>query len=125
VLLRRHHKTLDLIPSILLAGVFSMIMTLPFALPLDVGARDLGLLATMGVVQLGMGLLLYMLAVPHLSSAEIALITIPELIFGVASTWMFVGERPSNAALIGGVVVIGALVVNHLVGMRQAPPVAV
>lgn len=125
VLLRRHHKTLDLIPSILLAGVFSMIMTLPFALPLDVGARDLGLLATMGVVQLGMGLLLYMLAVPHLSSAEIALITILEIIFGVASTWMFVGERPGNAALIGGVVVIGALVVNHLVGMRQAPPVAV
>jgi drug/metabolite transporter (DMT)-like permease len=125
VLLRKHHKTLDLIPSILLAGIFSVIMTLPFALPLEVSARDLGLLGTMGVVQLGMGLLLYMLAVPHLSSAEIALITILEIIFGVASTWLFVGERPSDAALVGGGIVIGALVVNHIVGMRQAPPVAV
>jgi drug/metabolite transporter (DMT)-like permease len=77
------------------------------------------------VVQLGAGLLLYMLAVPHLSSAEIALITILEIIFGVASTWLFVGERPGDAALIGGAIVIGALVVNHIVGMRQAPPVAI
>jgi drug/metabolite transporter (DMT)-like permease len=121
VLLRKHRATLDLIPSILLAGVFSMIMTLPFALPLTVGAGDLGLLALMGVVQLGAGLLLYMLAVPHLSSAEIALITILEIIFGVASTWLFVGERPGDAALIGGAIVIGALVVNHIAGLRLLP----
>jgi drug/metabolite transporter (DMT)-like permease len=125
VLLRKHHATLDLIPSILLAGILSVIMTLPFAFPFEVGVRDLGLLGAMGVIQLGMGLLLYMLAVPHLSSAEIALISILEIIFGVVSTWIFVGERPSDAALAGGAVVIGALVVNHLVGMRQAPPVAV
>jgi hypothetical protein len=43
----------------------------------------------------------------------------------VASTWLFVGERPSDAALIGGGIVVGALVVNHIVGMRQAPPVPV
>ena len=78
-----------------------------------------------GCRKIAMGLLLYMLAVPHLSSAEIALISILEIIFGVVSTWMFVGERPSDAALAGGAVVIGALVANHLVGMRQAPPVAV
>lgn len=125
VLLRKHRTTLDFIPSILLAGIFSVAMTLPFALPLSVGTGDLGLLATMGVVQLGTGLLLYMLAVPHLASAEIALISILEIIFGVASTWLFVGERPGDAALVGGGIVIAALGVNHLVGMRQAPPVAV
>jgi len=43
----------------------------------------------------------------------------------VVSTWMFVGERPSHAALVGGGIVIGALVVNHIVGMRQAPQVPV
>ena len=125
VLLRKHRATLDLIPSILLAGIFSMIMTLPFAFPLSIAATDLGLLATMGVVQLGLGLLLYMLAVPYLSSAEIALISILEIIFGVVSTWLIVGERPGDAALAGGGIVIAALVTNHLVGLRQAPPVAV
>ncbi|HVY04961.1 MAG TPA: DMT family transporter [Burkholderiales bacterium] len=125
VLLRKHRATLDFIPSILLAGIFSMATTLPFALPLAVSPADLGLLATMGAVQLGVGLLLYMLAVPHLSSAEVALISILEIIFGVVSTWMFVGERPGDAALLGGGIVIGALVINHLVGMRQVPPVAI
>jgi drug/metabolite transporter (DMT)-like permease len=119
VLLRKHRASLDLIPSILLAGVFSMLMTLPFALPLSVSAGDLGLLATMGVVQLGMGLLLYMLAVPHLSSAEIALLSVLEIIFGVFSTWLIVGERPANAALLGGGIVIAALIANHLAGLRQ------
>jgi len=125
VLLRKHRATLDLIPSILLAGIFSVLMTLPFVFPMDVSAKDLGLLATMGVVQLGTGLLLYMLAVPHLSSAEIALITILEIIFGVVSTWLFIGERPGDAALIGGGIVVAALMINHFVGMRQAPPVPV
>src|SRR5262249_23042269 len=125
VLLRKHRATLDFIPSILLAGIFLMISTLPFALPLTVSAPDLCLLAALGGVQLGTRLLLYMPAVPHLSSAEIALISIIEIIFGVVSTWVFIGERPGDAALTGGGIVIAALAVNHFVGMRQAPPVPV
>jgi len=121
VLLRKHRAVLDLIPSILLAGLFSMLLTLPFALPLAVSASDLGLLAGMGVFQLGLGLLLLLLAVPHLSSAEIALLSILEIIFGVLSTWLIVGERPGDAALAGGCVVIGALVINQIAGLRQSP----
>jgi drug/metabolite transporter (DMT)-like permease len=121
VLLRKHRAAVDLIPSILLAGIFSMLLTLPFALPLAVNASDLGLLAGMGVFQLGLGLLLLLLAVPYLSSAEIALLSILEIIFGVLSTWLLVGERPGDAALTGGCIVIGALVINQIAGLRQRP----
>lgn len=119
VILRKNRAEADMIPSIFLAGVFSMIVTLPFALPLSVSAGDLGLLATMGVVQLGLGLMLFMMAVPYLSSAEITLLSVLEIIFGVASTWLLVGERPGDAALIGGGIVIGALVANQIAGLRQ------
>jgi drug/metabolite transporter (DMT)-like permease len=119
VLLRKHRATLDLIPSILLAGIFSMLITLPFALPLAVGHGDLALLAGMGVGQLGLGLLLLLLAVPYLSSAEIALLSVLEIIFGVVSTWLLVGERPSDAALIGGCIVIAALVINQIASVRR------
>lgn len=118
VLLRKHRAAVDLIPSILLAGLFSMLLTLPFALPLALSTGDLALLSTMGVFQLGLGLLLLLLAVPYLSSAEIALLSILEIIFGVLSTWMVVGERPGDAALAGGSVVIGALVINQIAGLR-------
>jgi drug/metabolite transporter (DMT)-like permease len=119
VILRKSRAEVDMIPSIFLAGIFSMILTLPFALPLSVGTGDLGLLATMGVVQLGLGLMLFMLAVPHLSSAEITLLSVLEIIFGVVSTWALVGERPANATLLGGGIVIGALVASQIAALRQ------
>jgi drug/metabolite transporter (DMT)-like permease len=119
VLLRKHRAALDLIPSILLAGIFSMLLTMPFALPLSVSTGDLGLLAAMGVGQLGLGLLLLLLAVPYLTSAEIALLSILEIIFGIVSTWLLIGERPSDAALIGGCIVIGALIINQIASLRQ------
>jgi len=121
VLLRKHRAAVDLIPSILLAGLFSMLLTVPFALPLAVAPRDLALLAAMGVFQLGLGLLLMLRAVAYLSSAEIALLSILEILFGVLSTWLMVGERPGDAALAGGGVVIVALLVNQAASLRRRP----
>jgi drug/metabolite transporter (DMT)-like permease len=97
-------------------------LTLPLALPLEAGAKDLGLLAIMGVVQLGLGCILMMLAAPHLAAAEIGLLAVLEIIFGTFSTWLVVGERPGYLALAGGGVVILALVVNELFGLRSAVP---
>jgi len=120
VILRKYRAEADMIPSIFLAGVFSMFITLPFALPLSVSSGDFGLLVTMGVVQLGLGLMLFMLAVPHLSAAEVTLLSVLEIIFGVGSTWILIGERPGDAALAGGGIVIGALVLDQMAGLRKA-----
>ena len=118
VLLRKHRHAIDMMPSVLLAGIFSTLVALPFALPLAVGAADLGLISVMGVLQLAIGLLLMMAAVPYLASAEIGLLSILEIVFGTLSVWLFVGERPSQAALVGGGMVIAALIVNEIVGLR-------
>jgi len=120
VILRKHRAAVDMVPSVLLAGIFSMLIGLPFALPLSVSTGDLALLSIMGVVQLGVGLLLMMVAVRYLASAEIGLLSILEIIFGTLSVWVLIGERPSRTALIGGAIVIGALAANQLAGLRQA-----
>ena len=99
-----------------------MLIALPFALPLSVTASDLVLLSVMGIVQLGVGLLLMMVAVRYLASAEIGLLSILEIVFGTFSVWILIGERPSQAALIGGGIVVAALVANQIAGFRQ--PVA-
>jgi drug/metabolite transporter (DMT)-like permease len=57
-------------------------------------------------------------AAPHLKAAEIGLLAVMEIVFGTLSTWLVVGERPGRLALIGGLVVISALVVNELIGLR-------
>jgi len=119
VILRRAHAQVDMLPTLVLSGLFSMAVALPFAWPLEPTARDLGLLAVMGTVQLGLGVLLMIRAAPHLSAAEIGLLAVLETIFGTLSVWLVVGERPSAVALAGGAVVIGALVANELLALRQ------
>jgi drug/metabolite transporter (DMT)-like permease len=118
-ILRRTHAQVDMIPTLVLSGLFSMAATLPLALPLTPTGRDLGLLAIMGTVQLGVGLVLMMLATPHLAAAEIGLLAVTETIFGTFLTWLAAGERPGAMTLLGGSIAIGALVVNELFGLRQ------
>jgi drug/metabolite transporter (DMT)-like permease len=121
-ILRRTHARVDMIPTLVLSGVLSMAIALPFALPLEPSTKDIGLLAIMGVAQLGLGVLLMILAAPHLKAAEIGLLAVLEILFGTISTWLVVGERPGSGALAGGAVVIAALVVNELLGLRQRTP---
>ena len=118
VLLRRMHVGVDMIPTLVISGIISMAVTLPLALPIDASAKDLGLLAVMGVVQLTIGCLLMLAATPRLKAAELGLLAVLETVVGTLLTWLVVGERPGDLALIGGLVVIGALVINEVIGLR-------
>jgi len=119
IILRRMHAHVDMLPTLILSGIFSMAVVLPFAWPMELTAKDAALLAIMGVVQLGLGVLLMIRAAPLLAAAEIGLLAVLETIFGTFSTWLVVGERPGNLALIGGAAVVVALVVNELFGLRR------
>jgi drug/metabolite transporter (DMT)-like permease len=118
VLLRKMHVSVDMIPTLVISGVISMAITLPLALPIDATAKDLGLLAIMGTVQLAIGCLLMLAATPRLKAAEIGLLAVTETVFGTLFTWLAVDERPGSLALAGGLVVIVALVVNEAIGLR-------
>jgi drug/metabolite transporter (DMT)-like permease len=119
VILRKTQAQVDMIPTLVLSGLFSMAVTAPLAQPFTATQMDVALLAIMGVVQLGIGCLLMLAATPRLAAAEIGLLAVLETVFGTASTWLFVGEHPGRLALLGGLVVIGALVVNELIALRR------
>ena len=72
----------------------------------------------MGVVQLGLGSLLMLAAAPRLRAAEIGLLAVLETVFGTLSTWLVVGEHPGRLALLGGLIVVAALVINELIALR-------
>jgi len=55
--LRRMHAEADMVPTVLVAGLISCAITLPFALPFEVLATDLPNLIALGFVQLGLGCL--------------------------------------------------------------------
>jgi len=49
----------------------------------------------------------------------VALLGLLEVIFGILLVWLGAGEVPTHNVLLGGSLVIGALVANELVGWRN------
>jgi drug/metabolite transporter (DMT)-like permease len=92
---------------------------LPFAWPLQASAHDLAWLAVLGTLQLAVPCLLMVRLTRELPAAEIALLALLEVIFGVAWAWLGAGERPAASVLLGGSVVLGALVANALPALRR------
>jgi drug/metabolite transporter (DMT)-like permease len=124
VVLRRMHATVDMVPAVMIAGLISIAVALPFALPLDASARDVALLAPMGCVQLGLGCLLMTRATRFLAAGEIGLLSLIETILAPLWVWLGVGERPNALALAGAAIVLGALLANEWIGLRRARPAA-
>lgn len=110
----------DMLPAILLGALLSAAVTLPLAWPLQASAHDLGLLGLLGVVQLAIPCLLVVRLTRELPAAEIALLALLEVIFGIALAWLGAGEVPSLNTLLGGGLVIGALIVATIPASQPA-----
>jgi drug/metabolite transporter (DMT)-like permease len=121
VVLRASAARVDLVPAIMLGGFLSALLALPLALPFQASAKDLALLAFLGVFQLGVPCMLLVVVSRVLPPPEIALLSLLEVLLGVLWAWLFVGEQPGSAALYGGGIVLAALVLNEISTMREKP----
>lgn len=114
----------DLLPAVLIGAVLSSLVTLWPATPFVASRHDLGLLALLGVGQLAVPCLIAVAAARRLAAPEAALLSLLEIVFGVTWTWLAGAETPSRDVLIGGVLVVGALVANEALAMARTAPVA-
>ncbi|MBI2516259.1 MAG: EamA family transporter [Opitutae bacterium] len=119
VLLLRKQKDGSPIESIILGNALAFLIGLPWlarapALPAD-GWVALGLL---GLVQLGVSYLLYARAIKHVTALEAVLIPIIEPILNPLWVMLVLGEKPSQLALFGGAIVIGAVTWRALASIR-------
>ena len=111
-------QDVDLIPAVLIGAFFSCLLTLPFALPFQASMHDLGLLAGLGLVQLAIPSTLAVICARVLKAPEVSLLVLLEVIFGILLAWVGANEVPGSSVLAGGILVIGALAVNELIGWR-------
>lgn len=109
----------DMLPAVLIGAVASSLLTLPLAYPFQASVHDVSWLALLGVVQLAIPCLLVVRLSRVLPAPELSLLGLLEVIFGVLWAWWFAGEAPGPTALAGGALVIGALVANELVALRE------
>jgi drug/metabolite transporter (DMT)-like permease len=116
----RRHRHLRMTAAAGLASVFSAIFAWRPARPLDVAPDDLALLALFGAAQLGLGLVMFMAGARLIPVAEASLIGVLESVLGPVWVWLALGETPAPAALLGGAIILTALVVHIALDQRGA-----
>ncbi len=117
----RKGREVDMIPAVCLAGALAAAVA-AVAAPagLAVSGRDLGLAATLGVVQLGFQYILVTTAIRHVPAAEVALIGRASLVLAPIWVWLGVGEVPSGLTLAGGAVVFLAITSHGLLALSRS-----
>jgi drug/metabolite transporter (DMT)-like permease len=112
-------ESIDLVPSVLLGAVLSAAATLPLAMPFAATSGDIAWLAMLGLVQLAIPCALAVVCARSLKAPEVSLLALLEVIFGIALAWLWANEAPGREVLLGGSVVIGALLINEVLASRN------
>jgi len=112
LVITRHRRDVSMAPATCLSQLIVFAAAAPFAHAADAGARDVLLLATLGICQIGLGLVFLTIGGRLIPAAEVALITLLEIVLGPLWVWLFLSERPAAATLVGGLVVLAAVLVQ-------------
>ena len=75
----------------------------------------------MGVFQVDAGLAIYTIGSKVVPAAELALLSMTEVLLGPFWVWLFLGETASVYTLIGGVILLLAIAGNALTSIRRKP----
>jgi drug/metabolite transporter (DMT)-like permease len=111
IVIARHRRDVSMAPATCLAQLLLLGASLPFAHPGTIGDGDLLTLALLGAVQIGLGLIFLTIGARLIPAAQVALITLLEVVLGPLWVWIALSERPDSATLAGGAVVIAAVVI--------------
>ena len=122
IVITRHQRHVSMAPATWLSQALVFVCAAPFASTADIGWKDVALLAGLGVTQIGLGLIFLTIGARLIPAAEVALITLLEIVLGPLWVWIFLGEQPSATTLAGGAVVLAAVVIQAT-GESEEPPV--
>ena len=116
----RHHKHVNMIPAAALGAALSAIIAAPFADPMSVAPGNWGLLLLLCFVVLPLSFGLITLGPRTVPAPEVALLLLLETALGPLWVWLVVNEVPNETTIIGGVVVISAVVLQSVWRLRSS-----
>jgi drug/metabolite transporter (DMT)-like permease len=109
IVVARHKADVSMAPATCLSQVLVFAVFAPFAHLSEMGGSNLGYLALMGTVQMGLALSFLSLGARLIPAVEVALISQLENVLAPLWVWLAGIERPSAPAVVGGIIVIGAV----------------
>lgn len=119
----RWGRLADMMPATFIGGVFAAIAAAVIAWltggTLRISLHDIAVSLFMGAVLLAAGLTLYTLGSKALRAADLTLLSNLEVLLAPLWVWLFLGETAGQATLIGGLVLLAAVIANGLLGLRR------
>ncbi len=112
----------DMLPAVLWAGFFAAVMAAWQSGDLAIPARDLSICIVMGAGQIGLGLVCFTRGSRVIPAAELALLSLTEVVLAPVWVWLALAEMPSATTLLGGAIVLAAVAGRALAGLRRRPP---
>jgi len=117
IVITRWRREVSMAPATCLAQLILVLVFLPVADPGEIGADDTVWLAALGIGQIGLGFVLLTAGARLIPAAQVGLLTLLEVVLGPVWVWLALDERPSTLTLVGGGIVIVAIVIQT----RAAP----
>ena len=114
ILIVRKYPNVDMIPAIFYAGILSCIYGLILLESIYISPKDIWLSFLLGVPQLAFGFIFITIGSRTTPAVMIGLLMLMETIFAPIWVWLFFNEIPPISVLIGGLIIISAVVMKSL-----------
>lgn len=110
----RRGRAVDMLPAFIIAAFLTAAVAAPWVEDFTASARDMWIYAALGCVQLGVQYVLLTMGARHLPAAEAALTTRMTLVLAPLFAWIGAGEVPGRMTLLGGAVIVAAILLHGL-----------
>ena len=114
ILIIRKYPKVDMIPAIFYAGIFSCLYGLILLEGMSISSKDVWLSFLLGVPQLAFGFIFITIGSRTTPAVMVGLLMLMETIFAPIWVWLFYNEIPPTSVLIGGLIIISAVVMKSL-----------
>ena len=112
VIIVRKYPKVDMVPMQFFAGIVAMLIGYFISTKIFISASDIFLAFMAGFFQIGLGFIFITIGAKKTLSATIGILMMTEAVLGPLWAWIFLNEIPQFIALIGGTVVIIAVLLQ-------------
>lgn len=123
IILMRRNPGMSAMSSACISGLISGMVCWPLGTPLEVTDLQLVQMALFGIVNSSMGLAFFALGSKRLPAIETALIGALDTPLAPLWVWIAFNEKPGVNTLIGGAIVLGAVILHIGLSQRKAAAV--
>ena len=112
IIIVRKYPKVDMIPLQLFAGIVAMLIGYFVSTKINISTNDILLAFIAGFFQVGLGFIFITIGAKKTLSATVGILMMTEAVFGPFWAWMFLKETPQLIALIGGSIIIIAVLIQ-------------